>query len=157
MMGLQDIPMKSPACSKDLGNLRSLDNVRPRGSAKDSSPFSGERVETVGGAGSTATDIVTAATVTNAVGNTEEMNEIYDDDDENFGSDSDDWETEEGRLSRALQRWMPEYVLTPVPQLDTSSRQPVFSARLGSRGVTIRRSDSSESTDTQISLFRSVL
>lgn len=156
-MGLQDIPMKSPACSKDLGNLRSLDNVRPRGSAKDSSPFSGERCETAGGTGSTATDIVTAATVTNAVRNTEEMNEIYDDDDENFGSDSDDWETEEGRLSRALQRWMPEYVLTPVPQLDTSSRQPVFSARLGSRGVTVRRSDSSESTDTQISLFRSVL
>ena len=70
-------------------------------------------------------------------------------------ADDWDWQTDESRLSRALHMWMPNYVITPLPRQGHTSRQPVFSARLG-RETTIHRVPSCESIDTQLSLFRSV-
>ena len=51
---------------------------------------------------------------------------VYDD-----SADEWDWQTDESRLSRALHMWMPNYVITPLPRQGHTSRQPVFSARLG--------------------------
>lgn len=75
---------------------------------------------------------------------------IYDD-----SADDSDWQTDESRLSKALQSWMPNYVITPLPRQAHTSRQPVFSARLG-RETAIHRVPSCESLETQLSLFRSV-
>ena len=76
------------------------------------------------------------------------------DDDE----DEDDWEWEadENKLSRALRSWKRDYVITPLPpHVESEEHLPVFSARLGQE-TAIRRTPSSESVNTQLSLFRLV-
>ena len=84
-------------------------------------------------------------------------------------------DTDEGRLSRALQSWMPDHVIVPLNPKERPPVEPVFSGRLGkerddvkhkrnngkdnkkTRRVrtanTLRRTDSSESLETSISLL----
>ncbi|GFO16431.1 hypothetical protein PoB_004293600 [Plakobranchus ocellatus] len=61
--------------------------------------------------------------------------------------------SEEGRLSRCLKSWMPDYELRSLPPQPNPPKEAVFSARLGEHMRIIRRSNSSESVTTQLSLF----
>lgn len=58
----------------------------------------------------------------------------------------------EGRLSRSLRQWMPNYEIKSLPPQPYPPRQPLYSARLGNH-VRIRRSQSTESIETLLSLF----
>jgi hypothetical protein len=40
-------------------------------------------------------------------------------------------EPDEGRLSRALQSWMPEYVITSIEPMEKPPWEPVFTGKLG--------------------------
>ena len=84
-------------------------------------------------------------------------------------------DTNEGRLSRALQSWMPDHVIVPLNPKERPPVEPVFSGRLGKErddvkhkrnngkenkkthrvktASTLRRTDSSESLETRISLL----
>ncbi|KAK3796507.1 hypothetical protein RRG08_003227 [Elysia crispata] len=59
----------------------------------------------------------------------------------------------EGRLSRSLKTWMPDYELRSLPPQPNPPREAVFSARLGDHMRVITRSASTESIVTQLSLF----
>ncbi|RUS84094.1 hypothetical protein EGW08_008133, partial [Elysia chlorotica] len=59
----------------------------------------------------------------------------------------------EGRLSRCLKSWMPDYELRSLPPQPNPPREAVFSARLGEHMRVITRSTSCESIATQLSLF----
>lgn len=61
--------------------------------------------------------------------------------------------TDEGRLSRCLKSWMPDYELRSLPPQPNPPREAVFSARLGDHLRVITRSTSTESISTQLSLF----
>ena len=61
--------------------------------------------------------------------------------------------SQEGRLSRCLKSWMPEYELRSLPPQPHPPREAVFSARLGDNMRIITRSTSTESIVTQLSLF----
>ena len=83
-------------------------------------------------------------------------------------------DTDEGRLSRALQTWMPEHVIVPLNPKEKPPAEPVFSGRLGKerniekhkrnsgkknyskarRATTLlKRTDSDESIQTSLSLL----
>lgn len=78
----------------------------------------------------------------------------YDSDSDLFasGSSFSDFETDEGRISRALQDWMPEYSVCGIEPREPTVREPVYSARLG-REPRIKRTGSEESITTQLSLL----
>lgn len=61
-------------------------------------------------------------------------------------------QTEEGRLSRALQSWKRNYVITPIEPLVKPPREPTFSAKLRKKSA-LERAPSTESLITQISLL----
>ncbi|XP_067657537.1 uncharacterized protein [Haliotis asinina] len=68
------------------------------------------------------------------------------------GSSFSDFETDEGRISRALQDWMPEYSVRGIEPRERLDRELVYSARLG-REPRIKRTCSEESITTQLSLL----
>ncbi|GFS17365.1 hypothetical protein ElyMa_003236700 [Elysia marginata] len=61
--------------------------------------------------------------------------------------------SDEGRLSRCLKSWMPDYEIRSLPPQPNPPREAVFSARLGDHLRVITRSTSMESIVTQLSLF----
>lgn len=63
-----------------------------------------------------------------------------------------DSDTDEGRLSRALQSWMTDYEITTIIPKNKPSEQPIYSGRVGKEFV-LKRSESEESLLTGISLF----
>ncbi|KAL8622623.1 hypothetical protein ACOMHN_009257 [Nucella lapillus] len=67
-------------------------------------------------------------------------------------SDDADSDSDDLKLSKALHSWMSGYVIKPLPRQAHTVRQPVFSAQLG-RESNIRRAESTESVNTQLSLF----
>lgn len=64
----------------------------------------------------------------------------------------DDALTDEGRLSRSLQSWMPNYVIVPIEPMVKPPRQPVYSGRLG-KMPSLQRVPSDESIHTKLSLL----
>lgn len=64
----------------------------------------------------------------------------------------DDTQTDEGRLSQALQTWMPDYVIVPIEPTVKPPRQPVYSGRLGKK-PSLQRIPSDESISTKLSLL----
>ena len=96
--------------------------------------------------------------------------------DDEFDKDHSFTDTDEGRLSRALQTWMPDHVIVPLNPKEKPPVEPVFSGRLGKerdklkRGrnsgkendskirkpktvTLLRRTDSDDSIETSISLL----
>ncbi|KAL3864836.1 hypothetical protein ACJMK2_006486 [Sinanodonta woodiana] len=78
----------------------------------------------------------------------------YEEQAENFeeASDMSVSETDEGRLSRALRSWLPEYVIVPLMPKEKPPVEPVFSAKLG-KEPTLKHAYSSESLATDLSLL----
>lgn len=60
--------------------------------------------------------------------------------------------TDEGRLSRSLQSWMPDHVIVPIEPATKPKRELVYSGRLGKR-PNLQRVPSDESLKTSISLL----
>lgn len=60
--------------------------------------------------------------------------------------------TDEGRLSRSLQSWMPDYVIVPIEPMVKPPLQPVYSGRLGKK-PSLHRIPSDESIATKLSLL----
>lgn len=96
------------------------------------------------------------------------------DSDNEFDKENSFTETDEGRLSKALQTWMPDHVIVPLNPKEKPPAEPVFSGRLGNerdrpknkkknakensktrtvKTVTLLRSESEESLETNISLL----
>ncbi|OWF55265.1 uncharacterized protein LOC110462204 [Mizuhopecten yessoensis] len=61
-------------------------------------------------------------------------------------------DTDEGRLSRALQSWMPDYEFSSIKPLEKPPIQPIYSGRLGEHKH-LKRSSSEDSIVTKLSLF----
>ncbi|XP_061171439.1 uncharacterized protein LOC133180971 [Saccostrea echinata] len=64
----------------------------------------------------------------------------------------DDNLTDEGRLSRSLQSWMPDYTIVPIEPMVKPPKQPVYSGRLGKK-LSLKRIPSDESIATKLSLL----
>ncbi|XP_060064565.1 uncharacterized protein LOC132544922 [Ylistrum balloti] len=65
-----------------------------------------------------------------------------------FGDDC----TDEGRLSRALQSWMPDHQFSSIKPMEKPPLQPIYSGRLGEHQH-LKRSSSEDSIVTKLSLF----
>ena len=103
------------------------------------------------------------------------MDDDSDASDDEFDKENSFTATNEGRLSRALQSWMPDHVIVPLNPKERPPVEPVFSGRLGkerddakhrrnnSKGNSkprsaktanhLQRADSNESLETNISLL----
>ncbi|XP_033756685.1 uncharacterized protein LOC117339285 [Pecten maximus] len=67
-----------------------------------------------------------------------------------FSLDEDN--TDEGRLSRALQSWMPDHQYSSIKPIEKPRIQPIYSGRLGEHKY-LKRSSSEDSIVTKLSLF----
>lgn len=61
-------------------------------------------------------------------------------------------DTDEGRLSRALQSWMPDHQYSSIKPMEKPPIQPIYSGRLGEHQH-LKRSSSEDSIVTRLSLF----